>query len=84
MVKRLYNMYFRIKRLKYEALNDNDFDFVNEFLNYKYKAHELRYTVRKAIRTMGWFKKEIGNNIYNEKTVDQIMKRIKKNTFKIN
>ena len=63
MVKRLYNMSFSIKRLKYEALNDNDFGFVNEFLHYKYKAHELRYTVRKASRTMGWFKKEIGTFI---------------------
>ena len=31
MVKRLYNMSFSIKRLKGEALNDNDIDFVNEF-----------------------------------------------------
>ena len=31
LVKGLYNMSFSIKRSKYEALNDNDFDFVNEF-----------------------------------------------------
>ena len=78
MVKRLYNMSFSIKRLKYEALNGNDFDFVNEFLHYKYKAHELRYTVIHAIEVMGWFRKEIGNNSYNGKTVDKVMKRIKK------
>ena len=67
MVKRLYIMSFSIKRLKYEALNDNDFDFVNEFLNCKYKARELRYTVTHAVNVMGMFRKEIGNNIYNEK-----------------
>ena len=70
-------MSFSIKRLKYEALNDNDFDFVHEFLNYKYKAHELRYTVTRAVEVMGWFRKEIGNDIYNEQTVDKIVKRIK-------
>ena len=67
MVKRLYNMSFSIKRLKYEALNKNNSDFVNEFLKYKYKAHELRYTARHAICVMKVFIKEIGNNIYNEK-----------------
>ena len=78
LVKRLYNMSFSIKRLKYEALNDNDFDFVNEFLNCKYEAHELRYTARRAISVMKVFIKEIGNNMYNEKTVDKIVKRIEK------
>ena len=78
LVKRLYNMSFSIKRLKYEALNDNDFDFVNEFLNCKYEAHELRYTARHAISVMKVFIKEIGNNMYNEKTVDKIVKRIER------
>ena len=71
MVKRLYNMSFSVKRSKYEALYDNDFGFVNEFLNCEYNAHELRYTVNNASEVMGWFKKEIGNNISNEKTVDK-------------
>ena len=31
MVKKLYNMSFHIKRLNYEALNDNDFDFLMSF-----------------------------------------------------
>ena len=31
MVKRLYNMSFNIKRLKYDVLIDNDFDVLNEF-----------------------------------------------------
>ena len=78
LVKRLYNMSFSIKRLKYEALNDNVFDFVNEFLNCQYEAHELRYTARHAISVMKVFIKEIGNNIHNEKTVDKIMKRIER------
>ena len=67
IVKRLYNMYFSIKRLKHDAMNDTDVDFVNEFLNCKYKARELRYTVTHAVHVMGLFRKEIGNNIYNEK-----------------
>ena len=54
-------MSFNIRRLKKEALNDNDFDF----LSCEYKAHELRYTVIHAIEVMGWFRKETGNNIYN-------------------
>ena len=33
------------------------------FLSCEYKAHERRYTVVNAIRTMGWIKKEIGNTI---------------------
>ena len=78
MVKRLYNMSFSIKRLKYEASNKNNSDFVNEFLNYQYEARELRYTARHAIRVMKVFINEIGNNIYNEKTVDKIMKRIER------
>ena len=78
LVKRLYNMSFSIKRLKYEALNDNDFDFVNEFLNCKYEAHELRYTARHAIRVMKVFINEIGNDMYNEKTVDKLVKRIER------
>ena len=65
LVKRLYGMSLNIRRLMKEAMNDNDFDFIS----CEYKAHELRYTVISAIRTMGWFKKEIGNNIYNEKLI---------------
>ena len=67
MVKRFYNMSFGIKRLKYEASNKNNSDFVNEFLNYQYEAHELRYTARHANCVMKVFIKEKGNNIYNEK-----------------
>ena len=63
LVKRLYGMSFNIRRLMKEALNDNDFDF----LSCEYDVDELSYTVISAIRTMGLFKKEIGNNIYNEK-----------------
>ena len=74
MVKRLYDMSFSIRRLKYDALNDNDFDFVS----CEYYVDELEYTVKISIRTMEWFKKEIGNNIYNDNTVDKIMKRMKK------
>ena len=55
--------------IKKEALNDNDFDF----LSCEYKAHELRYTVSHAVHVMGMFRKEIGNNIYNEKTTDKII-----------
>ena len=58
MVKRLYDMSFSINRLKYEALNDNDFDFVSEFLNYEYKTHELRHTVSNATRTMCFLEKK--------------------------
>ena len=42
MVKRLYNMSLSIKRLKYEALNDSDFDF----LSCEYDVDELRHTVQ--------------------------------------
>ena len=51
------------------------------FLSCEYKAHELGYTVISAIRTMGLFKKEIGNNIYNEKTTDKIIKRIEEELY---
>ena len=78
MVKRVHTMSFSIKRLKNDALNDNDFDFVNEFLSYTYKAHELRYTARHGICVMKVFINEIGNNVYSEKTVDKIMKRIER------
>ena len=78
MVKRLYNMSVSIKLLKYEALNDNGFDFLNEFISYKYKALELRYTARLAISVLKAFVKEIGNNIYNRKTADKIVKRIER------
>ena len=52
-------MSFKIRRLMKEALNDNDFDF----LSCEYDVDELSYTVISAIRTMGLFKTEIGNNI---------------------
>ena len=77
MVKRLYNMSFNIKRLKYDVLIDNDFEFLNEFLHYEYRIDEVRYTITHAIRTMGLFRTKIGNNIYNETTSDKIRKRIK-------
>ena len=76
MVKRLYNMSFSIKRLKYETLNDNDFDFLHEALNDEYKTHELRYTITRAIGIMGMFRTQIGSNIYNETTCDKIIERI--------
>ena len=78
MVKRLYNMSFSIKHLKYEASNKNNSNFVNEFLNNQYKAHELRYTARHAICVIKVFIKEIGNHIYNEKTVNKIIKQIER------
>ena len=77
MVKRLYNMSFSIKRLKYETLNDNEFDFLHEVLNDRYKTHELRYTIARAIGIMGMFRKQIRSNIYNETTCDKIIERIK-------
>ena len=70
-------MSFSIKRLKYKAWNDNDFDF----LSCEYDVDELSYTVIHAIEVTGWFKKEIGNHIYNEKTVDKIVKRIKEEFY---
>ena len=78
MVKRLCNMSFSIKRLKYETLNDNDFDFLHEALNDRYKTHELRYTITRAIGILGMFRKQIKSNIYNETTCDKIIERIKK------
>ena len=77
MVKILYNMSFNIKRLKYDVLIDNDFDFLNEFLNYEYRIDELRYTITHAVGIMGMFRKQIGSSIYNEITCDKILERIK-------
>ena len=48
-------MSFNIKRLKYDVLIDNDFDFLNEFLNYEYRFDELRNTITHAIGLMGLF-----------------------------
>ena len=70
MANIVYNMSFNIKRLKYDVLIDNDFDFSNEFLNYEYRTDELRYTITHAIGIVGMFRK-IGNNIYNETPCDK-------------
>ena len=70
VVKRLYSMSFDIDDLYYDAMDNLKWEWLN--------LNELEYTVKKAITTMGYFKKEIGNNIYNEKTSDKIIKRIKK------
>ena len=70
-------MSFNIKCLKYDVLIDNDFDFLNWFLNYEYRINELRYTITRAIGIMGRFRKQIGSNIYNETTCDKIIERIK-------
>ena len=70
VVKRLYSMSFDIDDLYYDAMDNLKWEWLN--------LNELEYTVKKAITTMGYFKKEIGNNIYNEKTSDKIIKRIRK------
>ena len=70
VVKRLYSMSFDIDDLYYDAMDNLKWEWLN--------LNELGYTVKKAITTMGYFKKEIGNNIYNEKTSDKIIKRIRK------
>ena len=69
VVKRLYSMFFDIDDLYYDAMDNLKWEWLN--------LNELEYTVKKAITTMGYFKKEIGTNIYNEKTSDKIIKRIK-------
>ena len=69
VVKRLYSMSFDIDDLYYDAMDNLKWEWLN--------LNELEYTVKKAITTMGYFKKEIGTNIYNEKTSDKIIKRIK-------
>ena len=58
MVKRLYSMSFSIDDLYYEAMNN---------ISCKCDSNELKYTVKKAIKTMGYFQKKIGHNIYNKK-----------------
>ena len=70
VVKRLYSMSFDIDDLYYDAMDNLRWEWLD--------LNELEYTVKKAIKTMGYFKKEIGNNIYDEKTSDKIVKRIKK------
>ena len=68
MVKRLYSMSFSIDDLYYEAMNN---------ISCKCDSNELKYTVKNAMRIMGYLKKK-GNNIYNKKTSDTIINRIKK------
>ena len=70
VVKRLYSMSFDIDDLYYDAMDNLRWEWLD--------LNELEYKVKKAIKTMGYFTKEIGNNIYNEKTSDKIIKRIKK------
>ena len=60
MVKRLYSMSFSIDDLYYEAMNN---------ISCKCDSNELKYTVKNAMRIMGYFQKKIGNNIYNKKQV---------------
>ena len=57
MVKILYSMSFSIDDLYYEAMNN---------ISCKCDSNELKYTVKNAMRIMGYLKK-IGNNIYNKK-----------------
>ena len=66
VVKRLYSMSFDIDDLYYDAMDNLKWEWLN--------LNELEYTVKKAITTVGYFKKEIGNTIYNEKTSDKIIK----------
>ena len=70
VVKRLYSMSFDIDDLYYDAMDNLRWEWLD--------LNELEYTVKKAIKTMGYFTKEIGNNTYNEKTSDKIIERIKK------
>lgn len=60
MVKRLYSMSFSIDDLYYEAMNN---------ISCKCDSNELKYTVKNAMRIMGYFQKKKGNNIYNKKQV---------------
>ena len=77
MIKRLYYMSFNEEDLYYEEV-DIERAVLNDVLN----VSELKLAFHRILRWRRWFHEPIGNNIYNEKTIDKIKKRIQQQVLR--
>ena len=57
-------------------------DFQNAVLNDNLNVSELTWAFHRILRWRRWFHEPIGNNIYNEKTIDKIKKRIQQQVLR--